>query len=301
MRVRRDDDGACGARGGDLCAEARGRVVIELGERLVQREHGLLLRLDAREARPTSLARGQALDGTVELGRRQSPPLERRVDVGARTAAEARVKAQVLPGRETTQEHRALSDKEDIAVHAAPPSAQRHESSDRAKQGRLAGAVRPADERQPGREVDGQCAEDAAVVQDYGDVTKRDGAAHRRMMGRVVVLCTALAVIFVACAPEPPATEPIARGRQVYRQIGCGSCHDPNFFGQRVGPPLDHIGTAAATRIPGVAAQEYIRQSILDPGSYVVPGYPDSMPRGLGRDLSPTDLDALVAYLSSLK
>lgn len=122
-----------------------------------------------------------------------------------------------------------------------------------------------------------------------------------RMMGRVVPVCIALAVLVLACAPEPPATEPVARGRQLYRSMGCANCHEPNLIGQRLGPALEHIGTAAATRRPGLSAEEYIRQSILDPGAYVVPGYQDSMPRDLGRDLSPTDLDALVAYLLSLK
>jgi mono/diheme cytochrome c family protein len=121
------------------------------------------------------------------------------------------------------------------------------------------------------------------------------------MMGRVLLACIALAVLVLACAPEPPATEPVARGRQVYRSLGCANCHEPNLLGQRLGPPLDHIATLAETRRPGLAAEEYIRQSILDPGAYVVPGYQDSMPRDLGRDLSPTDLDALVAYLLSLK
>lgn len=120
-------------------------------------------------------------------------------------------------------------------------------------------------------------------------------------MGRVALVCTALAFLFVMCAPEPPATEPVARGRQVYRALGCGSCHEPNLFGQRLGPPVDHIGTVAATRRPGASVEDYLRESILDPGSYLVPGYQDSMPRGLGRDLSPTDLEALVAYLASLK
>jgi mono/diheme cytochrome c family protein len=121
------------------------------------------------------------------------------------------------------------------------------------------------------------------------------------MMGRVVLLCIALAALVLACAPEPPATDPVARGHQLYRSMGCANCHEPNFFGQRLGPPLDHIGTAAAARRPGLSAGEYIRQSILDPGAYVLPGYQDSMPRDLGRDLSPTDLDALVAYLLSLQ
>jgi mono/diheme cytochrome c family protein len=121
------------------------------------------------------------------------------------------------------------------------------------------------------------------------------------MMGRVVLVCTALALLLAACAPPPPATDPVARGRQLYDSRGCTSCHEPNLFGQRLGPPLDHIGTVAATRRPGMSAEDYIRQSILDPAAYVVPGYQDSMPRDLGRDLSPTDLDALVAYLLSLK
>jgi nitric oxide reductase subunit C len=93
----------------------------------------------------------------------------------------------------------------------------------------------------------------------------------------------------------------VARGRQVYRALGCASCHEPNLFGQRVGPPLERVGALAETRRPGMSAEAYLRESTLDPGAYLVPGYQDSMPRGLGRDLSPTDLDALVAYLSSLR
>jgi mono/diheme cytochrome c family protein len=122
------------------------------------------------------------------------------------------------------------------------------------------------------------------------------------MMGRALLICCAvLAVLVLACAPEPPVAEPLARGRQLYHSLGCANCHEPNLFGQRLGPPLEHIGTVAAIRRPGLSPEEYLRQSILDPGAYVVPGYKDSMPRDLGRDLSPTDLDALVAYLLSLK
>ena len=113
----------------------------------------------------------------------------------------------------------------------------------------------------------------------------------------------ALAAVALSCAPEPAATDPIARGRQVYGQLGCATCHEPglaNLF-RPVGPPLDHIGTVGATRRPGLSGEDYIRQSILDPGTYVVPGYPDSMPRGLGDRLPPEDLDALVRYLASLR
>lgn len=108
-------------------------------------------------------------------------------------------------------------------------------------------------------------------------------------------------MLLASCAAEPPATDPVARGGQVYRALNCGSCHEPNLFGQRLGPPLDHVGSVAATRRTGMSAEAYLRESIVDPGAYVVPGYTDSMPRGLDRSLLPGDLDALIAYLASLR
>jgi len=124
------------------------------------------------------------------------------------------------------------------------------------------------------------------------------------MMGRFLWVCS-LAVVLVAvgCTPEPVATDPIARGRQVYRTLGCATCHEAsisNLF-RPVGPSLERVGQIGGRRVPGVSAVEYLSQSITDPGAYLVPGYPDSMPRGLAGALSPEDLAALVAYLASLK
>ena len=123
-------------------------------------------------------------------------------------------------------------------------------------------------------------------------------------MRRLLCLCSLVVVlVVVACTPEPVATDPIARGRQVYRTLGCASCHEAsisNLF-RPVGPPLDRVGSLAENRVGGTSAEDYLRQSITDPGSYLVPGYPDSMPRGLSGGLSGEDLAALVAYLASLK
>src|SRR5207302_9868013 len=82
------------------------------------------------------------------------------------------------------------------------------------------------------------------------------------------VALSLVAVFLLACAAEPPATAPAARGRQVYQALRCSSCHEPNLFGQRVGPPLDHIGTIAATRRPGLRAQAYLRGSGRDPAPH---------------------------------
>jgi len=125
---------------------------------------------------------------------------------------------------------------------------------------------------------------------------------RKRACGAILaVTCgVALGAILASCAPQPASTDP---GRQVYDRTGCATCHESglgNLF-HPVGPPLDHVGTVAATRRPGLSAEDYIRQAIVDPGVYVVPGYPDSMPRGLGDRLSKEDMDALVRYLASLR
>ncbi|OLD52004.1 MAG: hypothetical protein AUI58_04845 [Chloroflexi bacterium 13_1_40CM_2_70_6] len=130
--------------------------------------------------------------------------------------------------------------------------------------------------------------------------TRRPLVGGRYPPAPIVVLLTT-AMLLASCAAEPPATDPVARGGQVYRALNCGSCHEPNLFGQRLGPPLDHVGSVAATRRTGMSAEAYLRESIVDPGAYVVPGYTDSMPRGLDRSLLPGDLDALIAYLASLR
>ena len=119
-------------------------------------------------------------------------------------------------------------------------------------------------------------------------------------MMRLFGLALAVCVLAVACA-EPVATDPIERGMQVYRDKSCASCHQIAADGGGVGPPLGHIGTAAASRKPGTSAEDYIRESVLDPGAYVVPGYPDTMPRGLTRGLTQADFDDLVRFLLSLK
>jgi len=117
-------------------------------------------------------------------------------------------------------------------------------------------------------------------------------------MRRVLALCVALVVLSTIACDEPPATEPLARGRQIYRKLDCGRCHFIDGQGGRLGPELTHIGTAAAGREAGMSAEDYVRESVTSPGAYVVPGYNDVMPRGLVRTLSPADLDALVRFLA---
>lgn len=125
--------------------------------------------------------------------------------------------------------------------------------------------------------------------------------AKRYVVAAFFAVVVVVVVVLGAGRTEPPATEPVARGRQVYRALDCGSCHEPNLFGRRTGPPLDQVGGIAAERRPGSSAAEYLEESLDSPGAYLVAGYPDVMPRGLTRRLTAPDRDALIRYLLSLR
>ena len=58
--------------------------------------------------------------------------------------------------------------------------------------------------------------------------------------------------------------------------------------------------TRAASRIPGLSAEEYIRNSMVNPSDYLVEGFPDVMAKNLAQVLSSQDIADLVAYLMTL-
>jgi|GEM_PF-669295 len=92
-------------------------------------------------------------------------------------------------------------------------------------------------------------------------------------------------------------------GEGVFIAKGCGGCHTiqglSGAVGQ-VGPNLTNIGTVAATRKPGLSAEQYMRESIEQPGAFVVSGFAPVMP-ALRGTMSEAEYQALVNYLVSLK
>jgi len=100
-------------------------------------------------------------------------------------------------------------------------------------------------------------------------------------------------------APELGPAE--AHGRAVFK-ASCARCHAASGDGVVVGPSLAGIATRGGTRIEGMDAEAYIRDSILDPGNYTVEGFPKGLmpPEGFA-DLDDAELDDLVAYLMTLR
>jgi mono/diheme cytochrome c family protein len=94
----------------------------------------------------------------------------------------------------------------------------------------------------------------------------------------------------------------VKAGEQIFRTKGtCEVCHKIGEKGMRA-PDLAGVGGRAAKRKPGTSAKQYIIESLLDPGAYLVEGYPNIMPHvdkppiGLNR----SELWALTAFLESL-
>ena len=86
-------------------------------------------------------------------------------------------------------------------------------------------------------------------------------------------------------------------GAEVFA-TNCASCHSTGD-NTVVGPGLAGIGDRAGTLVDGLSADEYIEQSIREPGAFIVDGFPAVMPEWshLGDD----SIDALVTYLKTLK
>ena len=91
---------------------------------------------------------------------------------------------------------------------------------------------------------------------------------------------------------------------------GCNSCHIttglPEVDAAMLGPDQTNLGAIAATRREGYTAEEYLRESILEPSVFLVEECPlgqclQVMPENYGDLLSEEEVDAIVAYLLSLK
>ncbi len=114
----------------------------------------------------------------------------------------------------------------------------------------------------------------------------------------------------------PASSDPVAKGEALFRSTppGCFACHSVSPGVNLVGPSLAGIGVRAAATIrsptyKGSAknAAEYMRESIVKPSAYLVPGATYSangqsfMPSSFATDLTAEQIDSLVAYLQSLK
>ena len=132
------------------------------------------------------------------------------------------------------------------------------------------------------------------------------GTGHSNMLARLIVMPPNAYAAWAAHGEEEAGEgreheSLAARGERVVKTAGCLNCHaiegkvkiGPNFrglYGSNV--PLE--GGKSVT-----ADEDYLRESIEDPGAKIVKGSPNVMPT-FKSSLSKGDIDAVVAYLKTL-
>src|SRR5260221_92798 len=135
----------------------------------------------------------------------------------------------------------------------------------------------------------------------WGQCAEFCGASHANMRIRVIVQTDSTFQGWVdqqrAAPPAPAKGSPAEAGQQVFRRSPCIGCHTITGIAQgKVGPDLSHVGgraTIAGALFPNTTETLHpwiMNAASLKPGALVPP-----------QNLSPQDLDALVAYLQSLK
>ena len=88
--------------------------------------------------------------------------------------------------------------------------------------------------------------------------------------------------------------------------LWCSQCHTiEGTSAGLIGPDLTHIGTDAAIREQGFSAEEYIRESIVDPEVFISPDVERAtaglMVTSITEGLTNDQVDALVAFLLAQK
>lgn len=101
-------------------------------------------------------------------------------------------------------------------------------------------------------------------------------------------------------SPTPTPDPLVIQGQNVFN-ARCATCHALVPDTIIIGPSLAHIATDAGTRVAGQSAEEYIQLSVLRPGDYVVPGFNNVMITNLSKELTSEELNALIAFLMTLK
>jgi cytochrome c oxidase subunit 2 len=126
------------------------------------------------------------------------------------------------------------------------------------------------------------------------------GLGHSLMRSEAIVMRPADYARWETQQRAALAGPPGQKGKSVFLSNGCNACHTlaaARAIG-KVGPNLDHLPADAKRAHRGSLAQ-YIRESIVSPNAYIVPGYPANVMPQTFSQLPKDQLDALVQFLIS--
>lgn len=103
--------------------------------------------------------------------------------------------------------------------------------------------------------------------------------------------------------PVGDGGEGISEGEQLFISKACGTCHTVEGLDNAsglVGPRMNGIALRGSSRIDGYSSEDYIRESINDPGAFVVDGCGDLM-IPLASTMTDDEFEVLISYLLTLE
>lgn len=133
-------------------------------------------------------------------------------------------------------------------------------------------------------------------------VSLAEGDGETVLYDATVTLAAAQRLVVTAVDVPPPAG--VDDGRRLFtsRLAACDVCHSIAPGDDGVGPSLAGIGDRAGERVPGVDAETYLRESIVEPDAFIVEGYRAGQMLDIYEDrLTADQIDSLVEYLLSLR
>ncbi|HLA96969.1 MAG TPA: cytochrome c [Anaerolineales bacterium] len=123
-----------------------------------------------------------------------------------------------------------------------------------------------------------------------------------------------ICLLIAACGSDAengsPASGNPARGKVLYQKTilspraapGCITCHSLEAGVTLVGPSHAGVAERAGSMVPGLSAEGYLRESIINPDAHVLEGFfPGIMYQEFGEDLSEQEINDLVAFMLTLK
>lgn len=132
--------------------------------------------------------------------------------------------------------------------------------------------------------------------------TEYCGTSHSGMIGKIHVVDQDTYNAWVEAGGDLQGGTPEQIGQRIFNQQGCATCHSVD--GSRiVGPTFKGLfgKTGHGTSGGAVTVDEnYLRESILNPGAKIVTGYPPAMPNNYST-LKAAQVDGLIAYIKTLQ
>ncbi len=101
-----------------------------------------------------------------------------------------------------------------------------------------------------------------------------------------------------------------ANGEMLYNQVvigsasaaGCVTCHSLEPDVVLVGPSHAGLANRAGSYKEGMSAEDYLRESIVDPDAHLVEGFaPGVMHQNFATELKASEVNDLIAYMMTLK